>query len=88
MNDIVKLIIDVMTVIVPALFVWVWALWVSHNRHKLHVAETYVRRPEVEEIEKKLDSMRLYMQQQFSELLRTVYELKGRNGHKHDGSDG
>lgn len=69
------------SVLASALVVWVWALWRSHTDHKLHVAEHYVRRPEMDQIEQTLSDMKGYMESQFRELLKTVYELKGRNGH-------
>lgn len=66
---------------VLGLFKWGSALQKSHNEHKLHVAENYVRRPEMDQIEQTLNDMKGIMESQFREILKTVYELKGRNGH-------
>lgn len=62
------------------LVVWVWTLWISHNNHKLHVAESYAKKPEIESINTKLDTLRIYMESQFRELFIAVSTLKGKNG--------
>lgn len=59
---------------VVGLVVWVWVLWMSHMNHKVHVAENYVRKPEIENLGKIMTDI----QNQLSEVLKTVHELKGR----------
>lgn len=46
---------------VVGLVVWVWALWNSHNQHKLHVAENYIKSEDVDAIRRDLDIVKNVM---------------------------
>ena len=57
-----------------ALVGWVYSIQRSVEAHKLHVAENYVRHPEIT----KLETTMTEINHQLSEILKTVHELKGR----------
>jgi hypothetical protein len=42
---------------------WVWALWVSHNKHKLHVAETYLKSESVNSLRADLKRVQMMVVQ-------------------------
>lgn len=71
---------SVISAAVVGLVVWLWLLWLSHNAHKLHVAETYAKKPEIDSVNAKLDALRIYMESQFRELFIAVSTLKGKSG--------
>lgn len=52
---------------------WVYSIQRSHEAHKLHVAENYVRHPELT----KMETVMSEIQHQLAEILKTVHELKG-----------
>ena len=56
------------------LFAWVYSIQRSVEAHKLHVAENYVRHPELT----KMETVMTEIQHQLAEILKTVHELKGR----------
>lgn len=57
---------------------WVYSIQRSLEAHKLHVAENYVRHPELN----KLEVLMADVQKQLGEILKTVHELKGAAGSK------
>lgn len=59
---------------IMALVAWVWMLWRSHMNHKLHVAENYVRHPEIQELKQMMKDA----QTSSNDILKIVHELKGR----------
>ena len=73
MNEYVTLLNYLVGPSVVGLVVWVWLLWRSHMEHKVHVAETYVRTPELNKIQATMTAI----QEQLSKILETVHELKG-----------
>ncbi len=52
----IQLLIYLAPVAIVGLISWVWLLWVSHYKHKLHVAETYVKKDTVDDIKEELRS--------------------------------
>ena len=68
---------------VVGLIGWVWALWVTVSTLRLHVAEHYVIKPELENIDKKMDLIRI----QLVEILSTVHNMKGRLDQSSRGGD-
>ena len=63
---------------IMALVGWMFYLQRAHDAHKLHVAENYVRHPELN----KLEVLMSDVQKQLGEILKTVHELKGASGSK------
>lgn len=53
-------------------------LWHEFNAHRIHVAESYVRHPELT----KMEVVMTDIQHQLGEILKIVYELKGAAGGK------
>lgn len=71
---------------IVGLIVWVWALWLSHMKHKVEVANKfaiYLQRSDMIEVNSALSRMDASLQ----ELVKIVYEIKGRSsqGSHHDG---
>ncbi len=53
----VQLLIYLAPPAILGLIAWIWALWISHYKHKLHVAENYVKKDTVDEIKDELRSL-------------------------------
>lgn len=49
MEDWVRVAVVILSPLVSGLVIWVWRLWESHSAHKLHVAETYIKKTEITE---------------------------------------
>lgn len=72
-------------VAIVGLIGWVWALWRSHMNFKVHIAETYVRHTEIEDVKEsvkavdaKLDRAVVELTKTLQEVLGLCHELKGR----------
>lgn len=55
---------------------WVYSIQRSHEAHKLHVAESYVRHPDLTKMELVMKDI----QHQLGEILKVVHEMKGASG--------
>ena len=47
MDEMVKIAVPILCLATGGLVGWVWALWQSHNNHKLEVAKEYVTHPQL-----------------------------------------
>lgn len=54
MDTYVQLLLYLAPLAIVALITWVWLLWISHYKHKLYVAENYVKKEATDEIKKEL----------------------------------
>lgn len=73
-----QVVVYLICVFIVGLVAAVAKLWHDHNAHKLHVAESYVRHPELT----KMEVVMTDIQKQLGEILKIVYELKGASGTK------
>ena len=56
--DIQNVVIAVLSIAVPGLVGWVWALWVSHHALKVKIAEEYLRNESLNELKKEIHELR------------------------------
>lgn len=78
MNEYLTLLQYLVGPAILGLVAWVYSIQRSHEAHRLHVAESYVRHPELT----KMETVMSEIQHQLAEILKTVHELKGAAGSK------
>lgn len=46
--------VAILSIGVPGLVAWIWQLWLSHQRHQIHIAENYYKKSEIDAILKEI----------------------------------
>jgi hypothetical protein len=57
-DEVLRIVVPVLSVAVAGLVTWVWALWQSHNDFRLKVTEEYIRREALKEFKEDLHQVR------------------------------
>lgn len=73
-----QIIVTLIGAAILGVIAWVYAIQRSIEAHRLHVAENYVRYPELT----KMETVMADIQHQLGEILKTVHELKGAASNK------
>lgn len=58
MEEVLRIVVPVLSAAVTGLVWWVWSLWQSHNDFRLKVTEEYIRREALKEFKEDLHQVR------------------------------